>query len=223
MNRIISIIILCQLFPAFLAGKEHDFGVWSSLEVKSKITDNCRLSLSTESRFNNFATRFDKQNSELGGSYSVGKSVSFGAAYRLSQSQNKASDIKPSHRISVDAAYEHKLGRLKLKYRVKYQQTYSKLYIYERRFMPKRLVRTKLSASYKILASRYAPFCAAEIYVPLETNSYDALISKVRFTAGTSITFTKRISADVFYLYQPDFAVPLSAVHIAGIGLSYKL
>lgn len=222
MNRIIytlTLFLICSIGSA----QESDFGVWGSLEVRKKVADRCRLSVSTESRFVNSATQLDKQNTEFSVSYSLSKKISFGAAYRFSQENSSKRGFENGHRVSAEASVEQSVGRIQLKWRAKYQQSYSRLYIPENKYDPTRILRNKLTASYKLYGSRFDPYVSSELFTPLASNQTFTIADKMRLAAGTGITITKRLSSDIFYLYQTDLTAPAQAYHIIGIGLSYKL
>jgi len=222
-NRYFILILFFQFISLNTLGQESDFGIWSSIEIKKKIADNYRLSVATESRFNNNASQHEKQNTEFACSYSPWKSISLGATYRFSQESSISRDFENSHRISADVSYETSWGRLKFKWRTKYQQSYSKLYLDEQKYDPKRIVRNKLSANYNIFGSRFEPYCSAELFTPISSSEYFSLTDKIRFSGGTSINLSKRFSSDIFYLHQIDLPSPLLHSNIIGIGLSYKL
>lgn len=222
MNQIVYTLALL-LICGFGAAQESDFGVWGSLEVRKKVTDNCRLSVSTESRIVNSATSFDKQNSEFSASYSINKKISVGAAYRFSQENSLKRGFENTHRISAEAGFEQSIGRVKLKWRSKYQQGYSRLYMPEKIYDPSRTLRNKLSAGYKLYGSRMEPYVSAELFTPVANSQAFSFADKLRLSAGSGINLSKRISSDVFYLFQTDLFAPASISHILGIGLTFKI
>lgn len=222
LNHILYTLTLF-LICSFGTAQESDFGVWGSMEVRKKVADKCRLSVSTESRFVNSATQLDKQNSEFSVNYSVTKRITIGAAYRFSQENSTKRGFENSHRFSADASMEQTVGRIDLKWRAKYQQGYSRLYMPENKYDPSRTVRNKLTAQYKLYGSRFEPYVSAEFFTPFTYNETFTIADKMRLSAGTGITITKHLSSDLFYLYQTDLFAPAQVAHILGVGLTYKL
>lgn len=216
---ILFLLLICSLGAA----QESDFGVWGSLEVRKKVADKFRLSVSTESRFVNSATQLDKQNSEFSVNYSITKKISIGAAYRISQENSMKRGFENSHRISAEASLEQALGRIELKWRTKYQQGYSRLYIPENKYDPSRTIRNKLTAGYKLYGSRFDPYISGELFTPISQTQAFSLVERIRLSVGTGINITRRLTADLFYLYQTETSAPVTVYHILGAGLSYKL
>jgi len=219
------IAFLFLFVSSFTYGQYHDFGLWSGLAIKYKTEKDIRFSVSTESRFSENASFYEKQyyNAEIG--YPATDAIDISASYRFGTENGveKRAD-ESSHRLSADVAGKTKFWRISTKARLRWQSKWADLNDPENNQIPENTIRLKIAPEYILYGSRFSPNASAEIFVPLGKTPDPISINKLRLSAGTDITVSKHASLNLAYLFQTDiFYYPKTNQHIATIGVSYKL
>ena len=238
------LILLFTIISSFAYGQDStavsDFELWSGLSVKKSFLDKkLDLELTQEFRFDDNSTRLDNFFTELGGSYEIIKGLSAGVGYRFIRNVKNSGSIN-ENRFNIDVQYKHKVDRLKLDYRFRYQNRRELGVSREDGNYPTSKYRLRLKANYNIKNWKLDPYISAEGFYALETNSFNYVESitetedvsgfeKLRFTLGTKYQLKKWLSIGAYYRIEREFkSYPLvyntpGTFYIAGANLKFTL
>jgi hypothetical protein len=232
--------------PALYA--QSDFGGSYNLEFSKKLTKQLGVSLDGEYRTrNNFRTT-DRFMTTLGADYKLNDAMKVGADYtliNLDAVENKFSDWEVRHRWSVFLTLSKQIGRVSFSLREKYQQTYRQgvpgtevdstfnrdalgwEYETKERANPKKVLRTRLQASWDIRKSKFEPYASIEVF-HLLNDPVNTGAGRLRYTIGTDYKLTKKDKLTLFYRYNNELTTNRSGEeedpdsHYIGIGFSHK-
>lgn len=217
-----------------------DYQTWSGIAVKKSLFDKkLDLGLTQEFRFDDNSTHLDQYFTEIGADYEIFKGFQFGLGYRFIRN-NKNSGYHNEQRIFADLQYKHKLDRLTLSYRFRFQNHDE---IGLKRADGDELTqkyRLRVKAEYNIKKWKLDPYISAEGFFATEQYNIhyiDAIqedftcngFEKIRATIGTSYTIKKFFEIGVYYRYEHGFKSyerhynTATNTYIGGINLTFKL
>ena len=181
----------------------QDLGLWSGLNVKSKITDNLTINLEQQVRFYTNISEFDDYLAEIGAKYKISKQFKLGGQFRYTYNARRWKDTEHNGRYSLQIEYGTRLSdHLKLSYRLRYQQEFINLLSH---YDPSNIrfseLRNKVKVRYDLneknrLHGSVELFRLMELY----TKPY---FSKIRFYLGNTFK-TKLGPLDMSLGYEQD-------------------
>ena len=216
----------------------RDFETWSSIGIQKKLLDKkLTLGLQQQFRLDNNSSRLYQYFTNIGANYEIFKNFKIGAGYRFLKDGNKTKGFFTGHRFNVDAGYSHKIDRLKLNYRFRYQNRSNA----ENKAYPTTKYRLRLKVNYNIKKWKLDPFAATELFYAKETYVYNYIpeitetnsisdIQKYRLQIGTSYSKKKIGEFKLFYMLEHQFknyavfsnyGIPVNW-HIVGFNYTYK-
>ena len=216
----------------------RDFELWTGVQLEKSFLDKkLNVGLTQEFRFNDNSTSINNFFTELEVGYEIFKNFSLDAGYRFIRN-NRNSGYRSEGRLFFDVNYKHKIDRLKLSYRFRYQNQSALGDVTDDDVYNK--YRLKLKLDYNIPNWKFDPYFATEGFFAQTTNNINYIPSiteservsgfeKMRFTIGTDYNFNKKISAGVFYRYERELgSFPLHYntprnYFIAGVNLKFEL
>ena len=223
--------------------QSDDFGIWTSAEVKKKLTTKLDASVEGEFRTRDGLSEVERWAASVGVAYKFNSYLKADVGYtyiyahRESETTKKGNIISdywsPRHRLSVSLTGSYKWNRLEFSLRERYQmtkrtaQTVSK---YDGEdgsqkddeeipAKTKSVLRSRLQVEWDIKKSRFTPYISAELYNSLDDGFS---LDKTRYTIGTAYKFNKHHSLDVFYRYQNKSDDDESNGHVIGVGYRFK-
>jgi hypothetical protein len=224
MRTLASAVLMLLLLATNAIASQHGIGAWLGIDAAARVNKKVRLSLGTEARLSGYAAKSDRQNIDAGLSCRLFKWLDASAGYRLAAEQHPRRGTEFSNRLSADMRFAANTQRLRMRMRFRYQAKWEKLYIPANYYKPEHTLRAKLSAGYRIYASRFTPNCSAELYLPVADPSQKPDFSRVRATAGTAIQLSKNWSAGIDYLFQTNiYSLNSGYEHILAVSFSYRL
>lgn len=195
----------------------RDFETWTGLSIRKEIFDkHLSLSIKEEVRLHYNSSEVDQIFTQVGATYNFLDHFRVGASYRLIH-ENNNNGYESSHRYNLDAGFEHKVKRLDLSYRFRFQRR-GDLSITDN--FPVRKLRLKAQFDYNIRKWKLDPFFSMEIYHSSTADSTSDYIDevpvakqvelkgfeKLRFTLGTSYSMKNIGRITLFYRLEKGFA-----------------
>ena len=239
------IILLCAALTPTLSLAD-DAGLVLSVEASHKIKKGLNVDLEGEFRSrNNFRTA-DRVSLGAGISYKVLPWLKAGAGYNLLVDNNHEeityqengdyNNWRPSywgmrHRFNVSLTASHKVNRVELSLRERWQYTYRPSKVidnfdfdevmwedHEVRSKGKNVLRSRFQLEWDIPKCKYDPFASVEFHTTRD-------LEKTRFIVGVEHSVKKKHDFKLYYRYQ---AVNRhgndseSNIHMVGLGYTYK-
>jgi len=202
----------------------NDAGLWSSITVEKKITQNFSAQLSEELRFNENISELGTIYTDFGISYRIYKNISASANYRFIQKRRVDDFYNKRQRLYFDFLFRHKLSKLTFTLRERVQSQLREVESDQNATSPEYYSRTKFTLKYDF-GKKYFPFASAELFYPLNSNSrFGNEIDNVRYAVGVDYEFNKYNAVDLFYLINKELHAndPLTE-YIIGIGYTFIL
>lgn len=198
----------------------RDLEVWSAAKLKYKINKDWAIGLEQQFRFNDNASTIDNYFTELGIKRDFGKhfSANFGARYiKNNDTEGKIQGYENFFRWNADFAYQHKIERFSLQYRLRYQAK-NELAIEDE---SKKTFRFQFATEYNIKKSAFSPEFAAEIFNDFGDNKG---FNNVRFTLGTTYNLKKIGKINAFFRIEKELvtAYPVTT-NIIGLAYQYTI
>ena len=242
MKNLILLLFVC-LFNATYAQDSilvRDFESWNGISLKKSFLEKkLDLQLSQEFRFNNNSSRLNNYFTEIGADYEIIKGLEAGLGYRFIRNNTKNGYVN-EQRFNADLSYKHKVNRLTLGYRFRYQNRNEIGVSKEEGDDPISKYRFRLKTVYNIKNWKLDPYISTEVFYATETSRVNyvptitvveniAGFEKLRFTLGTSYKINDVLKLNGFYRIERDFKTyptvyyTPGTYHIAGFKLEIKL
>lgn len=220
--------------------QSDDFGVWTSVTAKKKLSKTWTLSAEGEYRTRDGISATDRWSGALGVTYRLTSWLKADAAYTYLYSNEaeevtKKGNIVPAywysrHRVSASLTGSVDWGRFTFSLRERWQYTYR-----PECYVPKydgddgsrkddeqvkgkgeNVLRSRLKAEYNIAHSPFTPYASCELY-----HNGDGL-DKSRWTIGSEYKISKQHSVELYYRYQDKRDADATDTHVLGIGYTIK-
>lgn len=237
------LLLLCAAsFPT--SSLADDAGLIASIEASHKF--NKKVSAGVEMEFrsrNNFRTA-DRVSLGADASYKLLSWLKASAGYTLLIDNNREeityqddgvsyNNWRPSywgvrHRFNVSLTGSHKIGRVELSLRERWQYTYrpSKMIDnfdfdegewedHEVRGKGKNVLRSRLQLEWDIPKCKFDPFASVEFHTTRD-------LEKTRIIAGVDHTVKKKHGFKLYYRYQVSGSSSEPDIHMLGLGYTYK-
>ena len=188
------------------AQENRDFETWTSAEFRYRPSKKWRLGLETQLRLKENSSEIDGYFGELTGGYEIFKGFRATLGVRLiSKNDNtgKQQGYENFVRLHADALYKHKIDRLGLNYRLRYQTRDELGVTNENGDFADNTIRLKIGTEYNIRKWKLDPQLSAEIFHQNERNG-DEGFDKFRITFGTEYKFKKWGRLGVFYRFERE-------------------
>lgn len=218
----------------------RDFELWTGVSVQKSFLDKkLKLALTEEFRFNDNSTRINNFFTEVEAGYEFYKNMTIGIGYRFIKN-NQKNGFVTENRLYADLGYSHKINRLKLSYRFRYQHQSEAGTRNDDALFPSAKMRLKLKAEYNIKKWKLDPYFSMEGFYAMETDAYTYIdpymitnkvngFEKLRFTLGTAYKINDLMELGAFYRIERELkSYPLfyntpATYYIAGLNLTFKL
>ena len=238
--------LLLLLNAAFLPTPSlaDDAGLVASIEASHKFSKKLSATVDLEFRSRNDFRTADRVS--LGGdvSYKLLPWLKASAGYTLLVDNNREdltfqddgvsyNNWRPSywgvrHRFNVSLTGSHKIRRVEVSLRERWQYTYRPSKIidnfdfdegewedYEVRGKGKNVLRSRLQLEWDIPKCKFDPFASVEFHTTRD-------LEKTRFIMGVSHSVKKKHEFKLYYRYQVSGSSNEPDIHMLGMGYSYK-
>ena len=235
---IASLLLLAVLQTA--NAQDPDFGVWTSLTVKKKLTKGLNLVAEGEYRSRDHVKATERWSGSLGIDYRIWRFLKAEAGYTYIHSQQPGRQTKkgniipaywsPRHRMNVSVSGSLDWGRFSFSLRERWQYTYRPERLVAKldedgktpkadevvNGKGKNVLRSRLKAEYDIAQCPFTPYVSGELY-----HSGNGL-EKTRWTVGTEYKINKKNALELYYRYQDEKEDEEMDGHVLGIGYTIK-
>lgn len=216
---LMTIVLLRLIVPLTAQAQTTDLGLWTGIGVEKKISKSFSVNLNTQVRFTDNVSILRAYLAEAGVTYKLTKHWDVSVYYRYIGRRKKNDEetgyyYRPYHRFYADAAYDHKVWKLKFAYRLRYQNQF------------KDDNETGLEADGSYLRnkfelsipnkSRFTPYVSTDLFYEIG-NTFDQMRNK----AGVEIEINKHHKVDVFGF--TDYQLQGSQENRFLMGLTYKV
>ena len=243
--RRLLLILACTMLSASVMAETDDFGIWASVGASKKLSKAWSVGGELEYRSKDDLRKTDRWSVGADVSYKIAKWLKADAGYALLYNFNdskttyknsgKPNKYTPSywgirHKIYASLTGTAEVGRFTFSLRERWQYKYRPEKTVDRwdydedeyedklvESKAKNELRSRLQAEYDIAHSPLQPYASMEAY-----NAWN--ITRMRYTAGTSLKVNKHHSFDIYYRFQHDTDKDSNPNrHILGIGYKIKL
>lgn len=175
--RVVFVWVLCLLAERGSA-QEADHTTWVKVGVKHEVLPKLVLSGNLEWRTEDDLSRTDRWGLDVGGSYKLLPFLKVGAGYEVHYRNLEEDGWKFRHRYHADGTLSHRVRRLKLSLRERFQHTFS---AEEKEFR----LRSRLKVAYDMARCRLEPYVSVEMYNGLGRGErFD--VARMRYRGGLS-------------------------------------
>ncbi len=184
----------------------RDLESWSSLSLKWEPTKRLSFEVEEQFRLKEDASTTDLYFTELSSNYDLTKHIGIGFGMRHiteNDNQGKKQGFDNFFRYQMDLSYKHKISRLSLKYRVRYQNKNELGISTDEGDIPVSHVRFRTSLGYNIKGTKWSPNIEGEIFRKYETGQ-PSEYNKYRITTGLSYDFKKYGEITLFYRLEKE-------------------
>ena len=202
----LALLLFFGSLEGIWAQDNRDFETWSSVEFRYRPSKKWRIGLETQLRLKENSSEIDGYFGELTGGYEIFKGFRAALGVRLiSKNDNtgKQQGYENFVRLHADAIYKHKIDRLGLNYRLRYQTRDELGVTNENGDFADSTIRLKIGTEYNFRKWKLDPQLSAEIFHQNARNE-DEGFDKFRVTFGTEYKFKKWGRLGVFYRYERE-------------------
>ncbi|MGI9532647.1 DUF2490 domain-containing protein [Lutimonas sp.] len=202
-------IILALIFwgqVSWAQEDRRDFESWTSAELRYKPTKRWKTGMELQMRLKENSSEIDGYFAELTGGYEIFKNFDVGLGLRFIRKNDNTGAVQgyENHgRIHADASYKHKINRLALGYRLRYQNKDELGVSNENGDFADQYIRLKVGTEYDFKKWKLDPQLSAEIFHHSEKNEENEF-NKFRITFGTDYKFKKAGKIGVYYRYEKE-------------------
>lgn len=217
------VFMVFMIYPTF-SQVNRDLASWNAVELGYEIDDNWKLGIEGQFRLKENLKTVD----EYFGEFTVNRKLFKGFDVRLGLRYIRRNDNKGNiqgyenrFRYHLDGRYKHKIGSLRLNYRLRYQNRNDfGISVDEGDFHVKR-VRFKTGLEYKIKDWKLDPKIAFELFSRFEEGT-DSKIDKYRLTLGTEYSMKNAGDIEAFWRLERSIGETIpDYLYIIGLGYSY--
>ena len=186
--------LLLQVPTIRIAAQDVDNTTWAKLGVKYEVLPKLTLSSNLEWRTEDDLSMTDRWGLDVGGSYKMLSFLKIGAGYEVHYRNLEEAGWKFRHRYHVDGTLSHRIQRVKLSLRERFQHTFN---AEEKEFR----LRSRLKVAYDIARCRLEPYVSVEMYNGLGRGEHFD-VARMRYRTGLSFPLAERWEAEAFYCRQ---------------------
>lgn len=188
------------------AQENRDFETWTSAEFRYRPTKKWRIGLEAQLRLKENSSEIDGYFGELTGGYEIFKGFRTMLGFRMiSRNDNtgRQQGYENFVRLHLDASYRHKIERLGLNYRLRYQTRDELGVTNENGDFADQMLRLKIGTEYNFKKWKLDPQLSAEIFHENDRNEEEGF-DKFRVTFGTEYKFKKWGRLGLYYRYERE-------------------
>jgi len=209
-----ALVATSLLAPSHVAHAQSDVQLWTDAGIRYDATRRLRLEAGFLARFDQDVSRGRLFGPTLGAGYKLAKWIRVGAGYRYERRRIGGS-LRNAHRLNLDLSLKHKLGPVRLGYRLRFQE----------RFRDRAsgnsdvrgTIRNRFGANLDT-DTLFTPYASVELFTGLHGRRADP-VNKLRFTIGGEFDLG-RVDLSVYYRAQiPVNQGGQATTHILGVSV----
>lgn len=185
---------------------QRDFESWTSAELKYKPSKRWRTGVELQMRLKDNSSVIDGYFAEFTGGYEIFKNFDAGLGFRFIRKNDNTGAVQGYEnygRIHADVRFKHKIDRLNLGYRLRYQNKDELGVSNENGDFADQYIRLKVGTEYDFKKWKFDPQLSAEIFHHSEKNEENEF-NKFRITFGTDYKFKKAGKIGLYYRYEKE-------------------
>lgn len=217
------VLVFCLISVSLFSQTESDIASWTSVQLRYELDDNWDLGLEGQLRLKTNISTVDEYFTEFSARRKLLKGFRLGLAIRYIRENDDRGNIQgyENHfRFHLDANYKHRLGALRLGYRLRYQNKNELGFSADEGDFAINRLRVKAGLEYKIKNWPLDPELTGELFSRFEKNE-NSEVDKYRITLRTAYNLKKAGSLGIYYRVEGSIEQEIPEYqHI--IGLRYK-
>jgi len=219
-GRFISLLLLLSCSNSF--GQQDDFQLWNDLKIKTDLGKRWDLSFEQNIRFAQNAGRFSKTYSNLSAGYSYKDFLKLEGSYRF-VIRDKTERLRYGHTFVMDVTLRHRIERLRLSLRNRFQLRYMDMLSTETGWVPDKFYRARVEGVFKTRKFPVDPFASVEGFIFLPKGEKAAL-DAIRAALGAEYEINKKHTAGLYWMNEWGMgAASGEDLYILGILYTYSL
>ena len=198
------ILLFLSVIQDLRCQNETDFQTWTSAELRYRPSKKWRIGLESQLRLKENSSEIDGYFFELTGGHELFKNFRLVAGYRFIRKNDNTGKIQgyENHqRFHFDANYSHKIERLELRYRLRYQTRDELGVSSSEGDYANQYLRFLIGTEYDIKKWKLDPDLSAEIFHHNQKGE-ETGFNKARLTIGTTYNMKKAGKLGLFYRYE---------------------
>lgn len=221
----IVIVFLFTFSLVFSQEDTSDLASWNTIRIEYKLNKKWSFGLEEQLRLKNNISQIDEYFTELSASYKLFSNFKLGLGLRYIRENDTEGNIQgyENHfRFNIDATYKHKIDRIALSYRLRYQNKNELGFSYDEGDYANQNLRLKTAIKYNIDNWPLDPKFSAEIFNRFQEDGEKNGFTKYRLTLGTDYKIKNFGKLGLFYRYQKEINIDIpETLHIIGLKYTY--
>jgi len=214
---VLALVFLARMAP----GQVSDFGVWTSLGLKKKITRDLSAIVHQDLRLYENAGEIGTVLTDAGAEYEVTRALKAELHYRYIRKKRVDDFYETRHRWYADVSYRHREKPLVVTVRERFQSQFRPVRNDTKSRSPENVLRSKVTLSAD-LDRKYEPFLAFEWALQLNHHARNE-VEGIRYLAGVEYAFSKRHSLQAYYMINRELNVNAPVTdYVVGLDARYS-
>jgi hypothetical protein len=203
MNRILFVIV--AFFPSVGFGQVNDAGLWSSVNLETKLAKKVGLEVATECRLNENFSELGTIYSEMLVSYKISKPFQVSVGYRYIAKRRYDDSYSIRHRLLINMSYRKKTDWVIATLRLRYQSQFTDVNKSDNWRVPEDYLRAKIAFKFET-PYKWKPYFSSETFYHL--NDPDGVLFRdYRLAAGIDYSINKKTGVNLGYLIDKEVNV----------------
>lgn len=223
-NKLILVVLLISAIT-YAQDDTSDLASWNTIGIEYKLNKKWSFGLEEQLRLKNNISEIDEYFTELISSYKISKDfkLGFGLRYiRQNDTEGNIQGYENHFRFHLDATYKHKIDRITLSYRLRYQNKNELGISYDEGDYANQNLRLKTAIKYNIDNWPLDPKFSAEIFNRFQEDGEKNGFTKYRLTLGTDYKIKNFGKLGLFYRYQKEINIDIpETLNIIGLKYTY--
>ena len=221
------ILMLLLVVNSVDAQNDNDLEGWSAVELNLKATKKLSFSVAEHLRFRNDISTVKNYFTQIKVNYEILKNLELGAGVRYITNNDDVGGQQgydPFFRYQFDAAYRHKIEKVDLVFRLRYQNKNQLGRSESEGDVAKEFIRTRFGVGYKIKPLKLTLRVFAEHFNQPTNSRIEQNETRMRYTLKLNRRFKKIGAFTVFYGIQNNSVGDLKTKKsFLGLKYAYKI
>ena len=221
------ILMLLLVVNSVDAQNDNDLEGWSAVELNLKATKKLSFSVAEHLRFRNDISTVKNYFTQIKVNYEILKNLELGAGVRYITKNDDVGGQQgydPFFRYQFDAAYRHKIEKVDLFFRLRYQNKNQLGRSESEGDVAKEFIRTRFGVGYKIKPLKLTLRVFAEHFNQPTNSKIEQSETRMRYTLKLNRRFKKIGSFTLFYGIQNNSVGDLKTKKsFLGLKYAYKI
>ncbi|NNC69441.1 MAG: DUF2490 domain-containing protein [Flavobacteriaceae bacterium] len=232
LNRILrkffcTLIFVASFYSGYSQDDSSDLNSWFVAAIEFEPAKKFKLGIETQVRLKEDISVVDQYFGEFNALYKLPYGFRIGGAFRYIRDNDTRGNIQgyENHiRYNFDISYRHKITRLQLRYRIRYQNRNELGISQNDGDVHREAVRFRTRFDYDFKNWKLDPIIAGELFNRFRARDYDNGFNKYRLTLGTNYKVKKIGRFSIAYLFENEFNIEdPRKFHIIKLGYLFEV